>query len=123
MSFIPSMTLCSSRILNPLSSQVTNMSGRYLVQTNWDQWVPKTGADCEAQIAAFGPLETKACEDYIQAMYLPTLPPAGCAELCRRDSNRAPPSAGERPPSLTARLRRVAGAGCTLTAGTRRRTR
>ena len=47
--------------------------------------MPKTGAQCEAQIASFGELETKACEDYLQAMYTPTLPAAGCAELCHAE--------------------------------------
>jgi len=55
-------------------------AGEHLVNTNWDNWVATTSADCEQKIANFTKAEEKLCEGYIRMVYGDK---NSCSDLCQ----------------------------------------
>jgi len=52
----------------------------YLLQTNWDPWIPQTHWGCDGAMVKYSAAEEAACENYIKNWYADL---GGCNDLCQ----------------------------------------
>lgn len=79
----PAAEACDTSLFGkalPSPQPVRNMTGGFVVQTNWDLWVDMDRAACTAKMSAMPDIESKACDAYVRAVYGPE---SACGQLCQ----------------------------------------
>ena len=74
---------------SPKPKPVMNMTGKYMVQTNWDPWINKTRIDCINSMKLLNSSELEKCHIYIKIVYGSNKTCFGLCQLysdCRHDT-------------------------------------